>query len=160
MGCELENKQTTDMILEASSKKQNGSDSKELEGSYVNCASNYVDHTSLVKQVKEVHGSEDDEIDITECTDPADNVLVQLDTEELTESSSSFESINSEADDNHTTVNDTECTSEYNGDATSELGVSGFGDLYKMTYVLLILDLLFIGLAFFFLQSAVHFLML
>lgn len=96
MGCELENKQTTDMILEASSKKQNGSDSKELE-------------------------------------DPADNVLVQLDTEELTESSSSFESINSEADDNHTTVNDTECTSEYNGDATSELGVSGFGDLYKMT---------------------------
>ncbi|MCD9559590.1 hypothetical protein HAX54_017642 [Datura stramonium] len=120
------------MILEASAMKQNGSNSKELEASYVNCASNYEDHTSLVDQVKEVHGSEDDEIDITECTDPADNVPVQSDGEELTESSSSFESIMSEAE-NCTTMNDTEYTSEYNGDATSELAFSGFGDIFRMT---------------------------
>lgn len=132
MGPELENKQNTDMILEASAKKQNGSDSKELEASDVNCASNYENQTSLVEHVKEVHDSEDDEIDITECSDPADNMLVQLDKEELTESSSSFESIISEAE-NCTTTNDTECTSEYNGDATSELEFSGFGDIFRMT---------------------------
>ncbi|KAK4339944.1 hypothetical protein RND71_041406 [Anisodus tanguticus] len=132
MGPELENKQNTDMVLEASAKKQNGSDSKELEASYVNCASNYEDYTSLVEQIKEVHGSEDDEIDITECTHPADNMPVQSDREELTESSSSFESIISEAE-NCTTMNDTECTSEYNGDATSELAFTGFGDIFRMT---------------------------
>lgn len=132
MGPELENKKNTEIILEASAMKQNGSNSKELEASFVTCASNYEDHTSLVEQVKEVHGSEDDEIDITECTDPADNVPVQSDTEELTESSSSFESIMSVAE-NCTTMNDTECTSEYNGDATSELAFSGFGDTFRMT---------------------------
>lgn len=146
----MENKQNTNMILDASVKKQNGSDSKELEASYVNCASNYEAHTSLVEQVKEeVHGIEDDEIDITECTDPADSVLVQSDWEELTESSSSFESIISEAG-NCTTMNDTECTSEYSGDATSELAFSGLGDLFRMTYVLLRLDLYLLDSLFFF----------
>ncbi|KAJ8572586.1 hypothetical protein K7X08_009097 [Anisodus acutangulus] len=129
---ELENNQNTDMVIDASAKKQNGSDSKELEATYVKCASNYEDHTSLVEQIKEVHGSEDDEIDITECTHPADNVLVQSDREELTESSSSFESIISEAE-NCTTMNDSECTSEYNGDATSELAFTGLGDIFRMT---------------------------
>ncbi|KAL3350152.1 hypothetical protein AABB24_022922 [Solanum stoloniferum] len=133
MGRELENKQNTDMILEASAKKQNGSDSKELEASYANCAINYEDHTSLAEQVKEeAHGIEDDEIDIIECTDPADNVLVQSDSEELTESSSSFGSIFSESE-NCTAMNDTECTSEYNGDATAELAFSRFGDIFRMT---------------------------
>ncbi|XP_059313635.1 uncharacterized protein LOC132064614 [Lycium ferocissimum] len=131
MGPELENKQNTNMIFEGSAKKQKGSDSKELEASYVNCASNFQDYTSLVEQVKEVHVTEDNEIDITGCTDPADNVPVQSDKEELTESSSSFESIISEAE-NCTTMDGTECTSEYNGDATSELAFTGFGDIFRM----------------------------
>lgn len=131
MGPELENKQNTDTMLESSAKKQSGSDSKELEASYVNSASNYGDYTSLVEQVKKIHDSEDNEIDIT-GTEPADNVLVQSDREELTESSSSFESIISETED-CTTMNDTECTSEYNGDATSEQAFSGFGDIFRMT---------------------------
>lgn len=139
MGPELENKQNTDTMLESSAKKQSGSDSKELEASYVNSASNYGDYTSLVEQVKKIHDSEDNEIDIT-GTEPADNVLVQSDREELTESSSSFESIISETED-CTTMNDTECTSKYNGDATSEQAFSGFGDIFRMTYVLLLLDL-------------------
>ncbi|XP_004230511.1 uncharacterized protein [Solanum lycopersicum] len=130
---ELENEQNIDMIVEASAKKQNGSDSKELEASHVNCASNYENHTSLAEQVKEEpHGIEDDDIDIIECTDPADNVLVQSDKEELTESSSSFGSIFSESE-YCTTMNDIECTSEYSGDATSELAFSGFGDIFRMT---------------------------
>ncbi|XP_075073596.1 uncharacterized protein LOC107831848 [Nicotiana tabacum] len=130
MGPELENKQNADMILEASAKKENGTDSKELEASHV---SNYEHCTSLVEQVKGVHGSEDDEIDITECTRPTNNVLVESDKEELTESSSSFESISSEAENCCTTMSDAECTSEYNGDATSRLAFSGFGDIFRMT---------------------------
>lgn len=150
MGPVLENKQNTDMILEASAKKQNGTDSKELEASHVNCASNYEDHTSFVEQVKGVHGSEDDEIDITECTKPANNVLVESDKEELTESSSSFESIISEAENCCTTMSDAECTSEYNGDATSRLAFSGFGDIFRMTYVLLLQDPYFLDIPIFF----------
>ncbi|KAM7508840.1 hypothetical protein LguiA_019293 [Lonicera macranthoides] len=136
MGPDLELKGRSEIVMEALANKENGSVVEEPETRTMRCTSNYEDNTfemepTLNEQIDEPHRGEDTDVNITECTNSAETLLVQAECEDATESSSSFSNSGSGVH-NGGILSDAEVMSEPRGDNTSALAFDGFGDLFRM----------------------------
>lgn len=114
---------------------KNGSSEREPVDKHISCASNYGDsifelEPSLHEQAEKANRVEHLEVNIVECTHPVDNPPVETDSEDATESSSSFGNTAS-GDENDAMLSDPEVMSKLCGDE--------FGEMSRMRYLILVL---------------------
>uniref|UniRef100_A0A5B6ZS04 Uncharacterized protein n=1 Tax=Davidia involucrata TaxID=16924 RepID=A0A5B6ZS04_DAVIN len=134
MGPDLDAKGRSEIVMEASASKENGSVVKEPEDKSMRCASNYEDdtfemETIMEEQTEGVDTSEDVEVNITECTNSGGVGLVEDECQDATENSSSFGDTVSGIE-NGAMLNDAEVNSELHGDPMSALASDGYGKVF------------------------------
>ncbi|KAA8520451.1 hypothetical protein F0562_014707 [Nyssa sinensis] len=126
----------SEIVVEASACKENGSVVKELEDNHMRCASNCEDNTFEMEAVMDEQTlgagrSEDVEVNITECTTSGGIGLVEDECQDATGNSSSFGGSVSGIE-NGAMLNDDEVNSELCGDPMSALASDPYGEVFRM----------------------------
>lgn len=123
-------------IMEVPANKENGNALREPVDKHISCASNYEDdifemEVSLAEQAEQVNRGDHSQVNIVECTPPGDNPLVETESEDATENSSSFGNTAS-GDENDAVLSDNEVISKFHGDAKSSMEIDGSGEVFRM----------------------------
>lgn len=121
--------------MEAAAYKSDGMLAKEIEDElmkYTKKADHKVE-ADLVMKTDEVQRSNDEDVNITECTRSLGKDLLHAELQDTTENSSSFEDCNSGVDDVDA-LGDSEASSDLRVNAASVLDFDGFGERFRMRY--------------------------
>ncbi|KAL2477870.1 hypothetical protein Fot_47025 [Forsythia ovata] len=128
-GRDLEKRSETNMEIVAN--KAGGNFAKELEDELlkytVNCEDISTMDAPLVEQTEEVHKISDVEVNVTECTNSGGNAISEVECQDTTENSSSFDDSDSGVENGNTEV-----VSHFHGEAASALNFDGFGEIFRM----------------------------
>lgn len=118
---------------------------KEIEDELLEYTMKY-DHkveANLVTKINEVQKNSDVEVNITECTTSLGNELIAAESQDTTESSSSFDGCDSDVE-NIDTFGDSQALPGFHGDAAGALEFDRFVDRFgRMRYLSLFYALIF-----------------
>ncbi|CAI9765152.1 unnamed protein product [Fraxinus pennsylvanica] len=117
--------------MEAAANKACGNFAKELEDELLKYTVNHEDiqkmDAPLVDQTEAVHKIADVEVDVTECTKSGGNGISEVERQDSTENSSSFDDSDSGIESGNTEV-----VSHFHDEGTSALDFDGFGEIFRM----------------------------
>ncbi|CAA3020610.1 Hypothetical predicted protein [Olea europaea subsp. europaea] len=126
MGPERELQKRSETNMEAEASKACGNFDQELEDKLLKFTVNHEDiqkmETPLVEQTEEA----DVEVDVTECTNSGGNGISEVEHQDTTENSSSFDDSDSEIENANIEV------SHFHDGAPSGLDFDGFGEIFRM----------------------------